>query len=89
MSEPDCRDRTCTTCRTTARRLRLLTICFAVFVVAHALIIPLLPRLFEAAPALTVGALVCGVAALAIIATRRVATSSLFTTGRRATSAAA
>lgn len=72
MSEPDCRDRTCTTCRTTARRLRLLTICFAVFVVLHALIIPLLPRLFHAAPALTVGALVCGVAALAIIATKRV-----------------
>jgi hypothetical protein len=72
MNEPTCRDRTCTTCRTTARRLRLLTICFAVFVVAHALIIPLLPRLFHAAPALTVGALVLGVVAVALIATRRV-----------------
>ncbi len=72
MSEPDCSNRTCTTCRTTARKLRLLTICFAVFVVAHALIIPLLPRLFDAAPALTVGALTLGVVAVALIAARRV-----------------
>ena len=72
MTEPDCRNRDCTTCRVTARRLRLLTICFAVFVVLHALIIPLLPRLFDKAPELTVGAMVAGVAALAIIATQRV-----------------
>jgi predicted membrane channel-forming protein YqfA (hemolysin III family) len=71
-SEPGCENRCCTTCRTTARRLRLLTICFAVFVVLHALIIPLLPKLFDAAPAVGVAALVLGVVAVALIATRRI-----------------
>ncbi len=72
MTEPGCENRCCTTCRTTARRLRLLTICYVVFVVAHALIIPLLPKLFDAAPAVGVGALVAGVAVLAFVAARRV-----------------
>lgn len=52
-------------------RLRLLTIAFAVFVVLHALLIPLLPTLFAHALQASVGALVLGCVGLALVVTKR------------------
>lgn len=55
------------------RRHAVLTICVAAFVALHALIIPLLPRLFHHAPCVAVAALIVGIVgivALALTATR-------------------
>ncbi len=53
------------------RRHRVLLIVFAVFATAHALLIPLLPQLFEHALQASVGALVLGVVVVALIVTKR------------------
>lgn len=53
------------------RRVRILEVAFVVFAALHALLIPLLPKLFDRAPAVAVGALVLGVVLLIAWATRR------------------
>lgn len=53
------------------RRVRRLEIGLVLFFGLHALLIPLLPRLFDRAPAVAVGALVLGVVLLMLWVTRR------------------
>lgn len=46
------------------RRVRRLELILAAFVVLHGFLIPLLPKLFDKSPEITVGALVWGAAML-------------------------
>jgi hypothetical protein len=52
------------------RRQRTLAVAFVVFVAAHAILIPLLPTLFEHALQASVGALVLGCVLFVLAATR-------------------
>jgi VIT1/CCC1 family predicted Fe2+/Mn2+ transporter len=53
------------------RRVTWLAVCFTVFVLAHAVLIPLLPRLFSMSSEAAVGALVAAVATLAFVVVSR------------------
>ncbi len=65
----------CEACRANTRHLRWLTIIVTVFIVSHALLVPLLPRLFALNAAVVTVLLVVAVAILAFLAARRVGQS--------------